>query len=51
MQTLLAAMPESQPLAKTLAEATGAELARREVRRFPDAETYLQQDTSPAGRI
>lgn len=50
MQTLLVAMPESQPLAKPLAEAIGAELARLEVRRFPDGETYLRYNTSPARR-
>lgn len=50
MQPLLVALRENEPLATPLAEATGAELARIEVRRFPDGETYLRYDTSPAGR-
>src|SRR3546814_508086 len=50
MQPLLVALRENECLAKPLAEAIGAELARLELRRFPDGETYLRYDTSPAGR-
>lgn len=50
MRPLLVTLRENEPLAEPLAEATGGEIARREVRRFPDGETYLRYDTSPAGR-
>lgn len=50
MRPLLVPLPGNEGLAKTLAEAAGAELGRLEVRRFPDTETYLRYDTSPAGR-
>ncbi|MGE0333835.1 MAG: ribose-phosphate pyrophosphokinase [Gammaproteobacteria bacterium] len=50
MRPLLVVLRESEPLAKPLAEAVGAEIAHLEVRRFPDGETYLRYDTSPSGR-
>jgi len=50
MRPLLVTLRENEPLAKPLAEMTGAEQARLEVRRFPDGETYLRYDTDPAGR-
>lgn len=50
MRPLLITLRENEPLAKPLAEATGAEIARREVRRFPDGETYLRYDTQPSQR-
>lgn len=50
MLPLLVALRENDPLAKPLAEATGAALGCLEIRRFPDGETYLRYDTSPTGR-
>lgn len=49
-QPLLVALCKNDPLAAPLARAIGAEMARIEVRRFPDSETYLRYDTSPEGR-
>lgn len=50
MRPLLVALRENDRLAEPLAAATGAELARLELRRFPDGETYLRYDSSPAER-
>jgi len=50
MRPLLVALRENDRLAEPLAAATGAELARLELRRFPDGETYLRYDTSPTER-
>jgi ribose-phosphate pyrophosphokinase len=50
MQPLLVALRDNEPLAMPLANAIGAELARLELRRFPDGETYLRYDTAPPGR-
>lgn len=50
MRPLLVALARRAPLAEPLAGAAGCEIARMEVRRFPDGETYLRYDTSPAGR-
>jgi ribose-phosphate pyrophosphokinase len=50
MQPLLVALRENEGIAKPLAEALCAEPARLALRRFPDGETYLRYDTSPAER-
>jgi len=44
------ALPGNEPRAATLAARTGADLAAREIRRFPDGETYVRLDTPVAGR-
>jgi ribose-phosphate pyrophosphokinase len=50
MQPLLVALQKNENMAVPLADATGAELGHLEIRRFPDGETYVRYDTSPAGR-
>lgn len=51
MRPLLVALRENERLAKPLAEAAEADIGRLELHRFPDGETYLRYDTSPAGRL
>jgi ribose-phosphate pyrophosphokinase len=47
---LLFAMPGNETMAQALASRTGAELGNLEMRRFPDAETYLRYVSDPKGR-
>lgn len=50
MRPLLVALREPDPLARPLAAAVDAEIAQMTFRRFPDGESYLRYDSSPAGR-
>lgn len=50
MRPLLVALRKDDPIAEGLARATGSEPAGVEIRHFPDGETYLRYDSSPAGR-
>ncbi|MEO3429588.1 ribose-phosphate pyrophosphokinase [Pelagibius sp. CAU 1746] len=50
MEPLLVALDEEDPLASPLAAALGAERAQMNRRSFPDGESYLRYDSSPAGR-
>jgi ribose-phosphate pyrophosphokinase len=47
---LLFAMPGNTTMAEALASRAGAELGSLEMRRFPDAETYLRYVSDPKGR-
>ncbi|WP_104668450.1 ribose-phosphate pyrophosphokinase [Ensifer adhaerens] len=47
---LLIPLPGNDKMAEKVANRLGAELGKIETRRFPDEETYLRFDTSPAGR-
>jgi len=47
---LLVALDHEEPLATSLADAIGAEVAQLRRRQFPDGESYLRYDTSPNGR-
>jgi ribose-phosphate pyrophosphokinase len=44
------ALPGNERLAAALAEGLGRTLAEREIRRFPDGETYVRVDTPVEGR-
>lgn len=50
MTPLLVALPGNEALAERLAAAIGGEVARTELRRFPDGESYLRYDTPPEDR-
>ncbi|GAB4365473.1 MAG: ribose-phosphate pyrophosphokinase [Kiloniellaceae bacterium] len=50
MRPLLVALEAEEPLARPLAAAFDAEIAQMSRRQFPDGESYLRYDTSPAGR-
>lgn len=49
MKPVVFSLPGNEGIARTLATELGAELGAREVRRFPDGDSYVRLDTPVAG--
>lgn len=50
MEKILFALPGNDDLVKKLAERTGAEVGKAEIRRFPDGESFVRIDSNVKGK-